>query len=167
MTSCCFTFKAGTWFVGSLFLIARSRIIRLNLYFYFRSLQVAFDKIGSMTTNTISKQRKKQEPAVMAELDQRLRRLNSLKVDDKQHQRLPYQVNQNRKCVASSRCPLPSKEKKKELEFVPFRVCSSLGTTKQKVSASFEDFVGESVNCILLLPYNQLMKTTKTRAFLH
>lgn len=45
--------------------------------------QVAFDKIGSMTTNTISKQRKKQEPAVMAELDQRLRRLNSLKLDDK------------------------------------------------------------------------------------
>ncbi|KAL6975646.1 hypothetical protein U1Q18_024441 [Sarracenia purpurea var. burkii] len=42
-------------------------------------LTVAFDKIGSMTTTTISKQRKKQEPAVMAELDQRLRRLNSLK----------------------------------------------------------------------------------------
>ncbi|PSS05959.1 TBC1 domain family member 2B like [Actinidia chinensis var. chinensis] len=40
-------------------------------------LMVAFDKIGSMTTTTISKQRKKQEPAVMAELDQRLRRLNS------------------------------------------------------------------------------------------
>ncbi|KAK0590991.1 hypothetical protein LWI29_034141 [Acer saccharum] len=46
-------------------------------------LTVAFDKIGSMTTNTISKQRKKQEPAVMAELDQRLRRLNTLKMDDK------------------------------------------------------------------------------------
>ncbi|KAG6658901.1 hypothetical protein I3843_04G182500 [Carya illinoinensis] len=46
-------------------------------------LTVAFDKIGSMTTNTISKQRKKQEPAVMAELDQRLRRLNSIKLDDK------------------------------------------------------------------------------------
>lgn len=46
-------------------------------------LTVAFDKIGSMTTNTISKQRKKQEPAVMAELDQRLRRLNSLKLDGK------------------------------------------------------------------------------------
>ncbi|KAB1200502.1 TBC1 domain family member 2A [Morella rubra] len=46
-------------------------------------LTVAFDKIGSMTTGTISKQRKKQEPAVMAELDQRLRRLNSIKVDDK------------------------------------------------------------------------------------
>ncbi|KAJ6710729.1 hypothetical protein OIU74_011565 [Salix koriyanagi] len=42
-------------------------------------LTVAFDKIGSMTTNTLSKQRKKQEPAVMAELDQRLRRLNSTK----------------------------------------------------------------------------------------
>ncbi|KAF9688249.1 hypothetical protein SADUNF_Sadunf02G0177500 [Salix dunnii] len=45
-------------------------------------LTVAFDKIGSMTTNTLSKQRKKQEPAVMAELDQRLRRLNSIKMDD-------------------------------------------------------------------------------------
>ncbi|KAJ6723806.1 RAB-GTPASE-TBC DOMAIN-CONTAINING PROTEIN-RELATED [Salix koriyanagi] len=45
-------------------------------------LTVAFDKIGSMTTNTISKERKKQEPAVMAELDQRLRRLNSIKMDD-------------------------------------------------------------------------------------
>jgi hypothetical protein len=44
---------------------------------------VAFEKIGSMTTNTISKQRKKQEPAVMAELDQRLRRLNSLKESGK------------------------------------------------------------------------------------
>ncbi|XP_049934841.1 uncharacterized protein LOC116256970 isoform X3 [Nymphaea colorata] len=44
-------------------------------------LTVAFDKIGSMTTNTITKQRKKQEPAVMAELDQTLRRLNSLKKD--------------------------------------------------------------------------------------
>ncbi|KAK9084705.1 hypothetical protein Sjap_025116 [Stephania japonica] len=46
-------------------------------------LTVAFDKIGSMTSTTITKQRKKQEPAVMAELDQRLRRLNSLKMDDK------------------------------------------------------------------------------------
>ncbi|CAN8260083.1 unnamed protein product [Cochlearia groenlandica] len=46
-------------------------------------LTVAFEKIGSMTTNTISKQRKKQEPAVMAELDQRLRRLNSLKENGK------------------------------------------------------------------------------------
>ncbi|XP_042500347.1 growth hormone-regulated TBC protein 1-like [Macadamia integrifolia] len=46
-------------------------------------LTVAFDKIGSMTTNTITKQRKKQEPAVMAALDQRLRRLNFLKMDDK------------------------------------------------------------------------------------
>ncbi|XP_052179015.1 uncharacterized protein LOC127792531 [Diospyros lotus] len=41
-------------------------------------LTVAFDKIGSMTTNTLSKQRKKQEPAVMAELDERSRRLNSM-----------------------------------------------------------------------------------------
>ncbi|KAF6144992.1 hypothetical protein GIB67_013343 [Kingdonia uniflora] len=45
-------------------------------------LTVAFDKLGSMTTNAITKERKKQEPAVMAELDQRLRRLNSIKVDD-------------------------------------------------------------------------------------
>ncbi|XP_020103501.1 growth hormone-regulated TBC protein 1 [Ananas comosus] len=45
-------------------------------------LTVAFDKIGSMTTNTITKERKKQEPAVMAELDQRLRRLNSIKLDE-------------------------------------------------------------------------------------
>jgi hypothetical protein len=36
-----------------------------------------------MTTNTILKQRKKQEPEVMKELDQRIRKLNSLKVDDK------------------------------------------------------------------------------------
>ncbi|KAH9793548.1 Rab-GAP TBC domain-containing protein [Citrus sinensis] len=50
---------------------------------FYEGAKVAFDKIGSMTTNTISKQRKKQEPAVMAELDQRLRRLNSLKMDDK------------------------------------------------------------------------------------
>ncbi|XP_047316286.1 TBC1 domain family member 2B-like [Impatiens glandulifera] len=42
-------------------------------------LTVAFDKIGSMTTTTISKERKKQEPAVMAELDERERRLNSLR----------------------------------------------------------------------------------------
>ncbi|XP_009785668.1 uncharacterized protein LOC107767759 [Nicotiana tabacum] len=41
-------------------------------------LTVAFDKVGFMTTTTISKQRKKQEPAVMAELDQRSRRLNSV-----------------------------------------------------------------------------------------
>ncbi|QCE01947.1 TBC1 domain family member 2B [Vigna unguiculata] len=46
-------------------------------------LTVAFDKIGSMTTNTISKQRKKQEPEVMKELDQRIRRLNSLRTDGK------------------------------------------------------------------------------------
>ncbi|XP_047334697.1 growth hormone-regulated TBC protein 1-like [Impatiens glandulifera] len=42
-------------------------------------LTVAFEKIGSMTTTTISKERKKQEPAVMAELDERERRLNSLR----------------------------------------------------------------------------------------
>ncbi|KAI9083205.1 hypothetical protein K1719_034737 [Acacia pycnantha] len=43
-------------------------------------LTVAFEKIGSMTSNTISKQRKKQEPEVMKELDERFRRLNSLKI---------------------------------------------------------------------------------------
>lgn len=42
-------------------------------------LTVAFDKISFMTTN-LSKQRKKQETAVMAELDQRLRRLNTSKL---------------------------------------------------------------------------------------
>ncbi|OIT01765.1 PREDICTED: TBC1 domain family member 2B-like [Nicotiana attenuata] len=46
-------------------------------------LTVAFDKVGFMTTTTISKQRKKQEPAVMAELDQRSRRLNSLNPNEK------------------------------------------------------------------------------------
>ncbi|KAD1326113.1 hypothetical protein E3N88_43017 [Mikania micrantha] len=44
-------------------------------------LDVAFDKLGFMSTN-ISKERKKQEPAVMAELDQRFRRLNSSNLDD-------------------------------------------------------------------------------------
>lgn len=47
-------------------------------------LVVAFDKIGSLTANTITKQRKKQEPTVMAELGQRLRRLNSLRLNDAQ-----------------------------------------------------------------------------------
>ncbi|KAK6118753.1 hypothetical protein DH2020_047500 [Rehmannia glutinosa] len=46
-------------------------------------LTVAFDKIGFMTTTNISKQRKKQEPAVKAELDQRIRRLNSVNGADK------------------------------------------------------------------------------------
>ncbi|KAG9128699.1 hypothetical protein Leryth_022927 [Lithospermum erythrorhizon] len=41
-------------------------------------LTVAFDKVGSMTTNTISKERKKQESVVKEELNQRFRRLNSL-----------------------------------------------------------------------------------------
>ncbi|KAL0311162.1 UNVERIFIED_CONTAM: TBC1 domain family member 2A [Sesamum angustifolium] len=39
--------------------------------------KVAFNKIGNMTTTTILKQRKKQAPAVMAELHQRLKRLSS------------------------------------------------------------------------------------------
>ncbi|KAJ8527857.1 hypothetical protein K7X08_015308 [Anisodus acutangulus] len=47
-------------------------------------LTVAFDQIGFMTTTTISRQRKKQEPAVMADLDQRLRRLNSISAGDEQ-----------------------------------------------------------------------------------
>ncbi|KAL3646058.1 hypothetical protein CASFOL_011238 [Castilleja foliolosa] len=46
-------------------------------------LKVAFEKIGFMTSMTISKQRKKQEPAVMAELDQRIRRLSFLNGTDK------------------------------------------------------------------------------------
>ncbi|CAH9118289.1 unnamed protein product [Cuscuta epithymum] len=41
-------------------------------------ITVAFEKIGFMTTTNISKQRKKQESAVMAELDQRGRRMHSL-----------------------------------------------------------------------------------------
>ncbi|WOL13658.1 hypothetical protein Cni_G22431 [Canna indica] len=45
-------------------------------------LRVAFEKIGSMTTNTIRKERKKQEVAVLAELDERLRRLNTLKTNE-------------------------------------------------------------------------------------
>ncbi|KAJ9561173.1 hypothetical protein OSB04_006333 [Centaurea solstitialis] len=44
-------------------------------------LTVAFDKISFMTTTNITRQRKKQEPAVMAELGQRLRRLNSTNMD--------------------------------------------------------------------------------------
>ncbi|XP_009795968.1 uncharacterized protein [Nicotiana sylvestris] len=47
-------------------------------------LTVAFDQIGFMTTTTISRQRKKQEPAVMAELDQRLKRLNSINTGEEQ-----------------------------------------------------------------------------------
>ncbi|KAJ9551593.1 hypothetical protein OSB04_015638 [Centaurea solstitialis] len=42
-------------------------------------LTVAFEKTSFMTTN-LSKQRKKQETAVLAELDQRLRRLNTSKL---------------------------------------------------------------------------------------
>lgn len=44
-------------------------------------LKVAFEKIGSMTTNSITKHCKKQQAAVMAELEQRTRRLNSLERD--------------------------------------------------------------------------------------
>ncbi|XP_051140108.1 uncharacterized protein LOC127257685 isoform X2 [Andrographis paniculata] len=40
-------------------------------------LTAAFDNSGFMSSTLIWKQRKKQEPAVMAELDQRIRRLNS------------------------------------------------------------------------------------------
>lgn len=43
--------------------------------------KLGFDKLGFMSTN-ILKERKKQEPAVMAELDQRLRRLNSGNSED-------------------------------------------------------------------------------------
>ncbi|KAG6498345.1 hypothetical protein ZIOFF_046257 [Zingiber officinale] len=43
--------------------------------------KVTFDKIGSMTSNSFTKERKKQEPAVMAELNQRLQRLNSLETN--------------------------------------------------------------------------------------
>lgn len=40
-------------------------------------LKVAFEKLGSMTTHTITKHRTKQQVAVMEELEQRVRRLNS------------------------------------------------------------------------------------------
>eukprot|EP00850_Spirogloea_muscicola_P014273 SM000101S09271 [mRNA] locus=s101:373940:377059:+ [translate_table: standard] len=39
-------------------------------------LKVAFDKLGSMSMTTISRQRKKQQPAVIAELEGRLRKLS-------------------------------------------------------------------------------------------
>lgn len=40
-------------------------------------LKVAFDKLGSMTTHTIAKHRSKQQVAVMEELQQRVKRLNT------------------------------------------------------------------------------------------
>lgn len=40
-------------------------------------LKVAFEKLGSMTTQTIAKQRSKQQVAVMEELEQRTKRLNT------------------------------------------------------------------------------------------
>lgn len=40
-------------------------------------LKVAFEKLGSMTTQTIAKQRSKQQVAVMEELEQRMKKLNS------------------------------------------------------------------------------------------
>lgn len=45
-------------------------------------LTVAFDKIGGMTANSITKERKKQETVVLAQIDQRLKRINSLKLDE-------------------------------------------------------------------------------------
>ncbi|KAH9323591.1 hypothetical protein KI387_018230, partial [Taxus chinensis] len=44
-------------------------------------LKVAFEKIGSMTTNCITKHRKRRQAAVTAELDKRLRRLSSWERD--------------------------------------------------------------------------------------
>jgi hypothetical protein len=38
--------------------------------------QVAFEKVGVMSLQSISKQRKKEQPAVMAELERRGQRLN-------------------------------------------------------------------------------------------
>eukprot|EP00250_Pteridium_aquilinum_P005691 c15744_g1_i1 orf=358-1620(-) len=40
-------------------------------------LKVAFEKLGSMTTHTIAKHRSKQQVAVMEELEQRVKRLNT------------------------------------------------------------------------------------------
>lgn len=39
--------------------------------------QVAFEKVGVMSLHTISKQRKKEQPAVIAELERRVQRLNT------------------------------------------------------------------------------------------
>ncbi|KAJ8636134.1 hypothetical protein MRB53_010401 [Persea americana] len=46
-------------------------------------LTVAFNKIGPMTIDALTRERKRQKSAVMAEIDQRLRLLNSPKIDDK------------------------------------------------------------------------------------
>lgn len=46
-------------------------------------LTVAYDDIGSLALTNIAKERKKQESAVMAELDERVKRLNSLPKEDK------------------------------------------------------------------------------------
>lgn len=42
-------------------------------------LQVAFEKVGAVSTQTITKQRKKEQPAVQAELERQIRRLKSIK----------------------------------------------------------------------------------------
>ncbi|RWR76296.1 growth hormone-regulated TBC protein 1-like protein isoform X1 [Cinnamomum micranthum f. kanehirae] len=46
-------------------------------------LTVAFNKIGPMTVDALTRERKRQKSAVMAEIDQRLRLLNFPKIDDK------------------------------------------------------------------------------------
>lgn len=43
--------------------------------------QVAFEKVGMMSLQTISKQRKKEQPAVIAELERRDQRLNASEPD--------------------------------------------------------------------------------------
>jgi len=42
-------------------------------------LQVAFEQVGSISTQTITKQRKKEQPAVQAELERQFHRLQSIK----------------------------------------------------------------------------------------
>lgn len=44
-------------------------------------LKVAFEKVGAVSTQTISKQRKKEQPAVMAELSRQINRLSSFEGD--------------------------------------------------------------------------------------
>lgn len=42
-------------------------------------LKVAFEQVGSISTQTITKQRKKEQPAVQAELERQFHRLQSIK----------------------------------------------------------------------------------------
>lgn len=43
------------------------------------TLQVAFENVGAVSTQAITKQRKKEQPAVQAELERQIHRLKSMK----------------------------------------------------------------------------------------